>query len=211
MRHCSPEEMMDVAEGTRPADSLPHLTVCAACQAQVAELRLLWSEVAEATVPEPPPVFWEQWSARVRHAVAAEPPPVASVWMRVSEWAAWRPLWTSAAAVAAIGLVLLVLPRTGPGRPEGVSQAPAHGAMGSGVQDTAAAIPRSPAPERDESAELFAGFIGDLADGIDVDAAVSAGLTPERGAVEAAVSGLSGDEQEELRRLLQEALSIAGA
>jgi hypothetical protein len=39
MRHLTPEELLDLAEGSRPLSSAPHLTACEVCRQQLDELR----------------------------------------------------------------------------------------------------------------------------------------------------------------------------
>ena len=72
MRHLHSDELIDLAEGTRLESSAPHLQSCEACRGQLTELRAMMSAAAQAEVPEPSPLFWEHFSARVRDAVAAD-------------------------------------------------------------------------------------------------------------------------------------------
>ena len=72
MRHCTPDELIDVVEGARAEASLPHLAACAACRQQLLELRAVLAEVRDVPVPEPSPAQWARLSARVREAVASE-------------------------------------------------------------------------------------------------------------------------------------------
>ena len=72
MSHLTPEQFVDVAEGTRPETSLPHLASCDTCRRQLAGVRAMMSEAVAGGVPEPSPLFWAHLSARVNEAVAAE-------------------------------------------------------------------------------------------------------------------------------------------
>src|SRR5258706_3414287 len=72
--HLTPEELLDLAEGTRSLTSAPHLTTCETCRHQLDELRDVMATV-HVDVPEPSPLFWEHLSTRVRDAVAAEAVP----------------------------------------------------------------------------------------------------------------------------------------
>src|SRR2546428_190985 len=71
MSHLSPEELIDIAEGTRLETSVPHLATCASCREQLVDVREMMSTV-DVDVPEPSPLFWDHLSARVSAAVAAE-------------------------------------------------------------------------------------------------------------------------------------------
>lgn len=198
MRHSSPDELMDVAEGVRPPASLPHLATCDVCRAQIDELRGLMAEVGAVPVPEPSPLFWDHWSARVRDKVAAEAAPNAASGTRGIEWLMWRPLWSTITVAAAIAVVVWLAPQTRSVRTGPPVVAPAS---------RAADVPRPiEQPESSAADEPLLVFIEELASGVDVDAVFAAGLTLDSGATDAAVSGLSSDEQRELQRLLQEAL-----
>lgn len=58
MRHCTPDELMDVVDDVRDEASLPHLAACALCREQLREVRQMLLQVADAPVPEPSPLFW---------------------------------------------------------------------------------------------------------------------------------------------------------
>src|SRR5438132_12929430 len=70
--HLTPDDLVDLADGTRPESSAPHLASCATCRAQLNEMRAMMSAVADVDVPEPSPLFWNHFSQRVHEAVAAE-------------------------------------------------------------------------------------------------------------------------------------------
>src|SRR4051794_31885113 len=97
MNHLSPEEVLDIAEGARPAP--PHLAACEPCRRQLDELRAVMTTAAEVDVPEPSPLFWDHLSARVREAVAAEP---------VTK-DGWFPSWRVLVPIAALAVVVLVV------------------------------------------------------------------------------------------------------
>src|SRR5256885_5364116 len=99
--HLQPDELVDVAEGARTEQSVPHLASCELCRHQLAELKALMSAAAEVEVPEPSPLFWDHFSARVREAVAAEGAPRRSFWT-------WPRLVVPAVAVGLASLLLAV-------------------------------------------------------------------------------------------------------
>ena len=97
--HLTPEEFVDAAEGSLSSDRLRHVERCEACGRQVSVLRELMREAGQAPVPEPSPLFWEQLSTRVRHAVGAEAAPKRAWWAAWPRWPALVPLGALAALV----------------------------------------------------------------------------------------------------------------
>ena len=49
--HLNTDELVDIAEGTRPESSAPHLAGCEPCRAQLHELRAMMSAAQESTCP----------------------------------------------------------------------------------------------------------------------------------------------------------------
>ena len=196
MQHLSPDQLLDIAEGTRSGREFPHLESCAVCARELADLRTAISAAGDVQVPEPSPLFWDHLSARIRTAVAdSDPPARRSVWFG----GAW---WQLATAAAVLGAILLVVwpasPRVsirgGPGAPTLASADPAQ-------DDDVRAFDDDPA----------LALLADLSVGLDWDAASEAGLVPSVGSVDRVVFTLSVDERVELHRLLQEALAGPGA
>ena len=58
MTHLRPEQLLDVADGTRPGEEVPHLQSCAICAREVADLRAAIDAARVVGVPEPSPFFW---------------------------------------------------------------------------------------------------------------------------------------------------------
>ena len=203
MAHLTPAELIDLAEGARPEASVPHLEACAACRAQVDEVRATMSAVAEIDAPEPSPLFWDHLSARVRETIAAEQDlasPLSGV-RRVTDamgasWRGWRPVWVVALAVlvAAAGLVI---------RTNQPSTTSAPAAEVAAISEPSAEVA---APDDDPSFSLVA----DLAADLDWESAREAGLTTHVGADDDAVGQFTDGERRELRRLLQGELSRSG-
>jgi hypothetical protein len=185
--HLTPEELLDIAEGSRPLSSSPHLAVCEACRQQLHDLRDVMTTL-DADVPEPSPHFWEHFSARVREAVAAEAAPARS-WYRVDRWS-WGLAAVVSAAVVVIAVSLTVrTPPASTGSPSPVAEAPS-GDVGS-------------APAADDPSFSL---LGDLAGSLDWDTAAEAGISMEVGTADTAVHELNDGERTELQRLLVEAL-----
>lgn len=196
MRHSSPGELLDVAEGVRDEASLPHLEACAACRAQLRDVREALAGLRDAPVPEPSPLFWDHFSARVHEAVAAEAVPASTAW--------WRP-WVLAPAAAAAGLAVAAAIWSGGTTTRGPAPAAAPTAASVAVR----AADGIDGADGSDAASMA--WMLELADGVDLDAAESAGLSPAVGSADAAVAELSVDEQRELEQLLEAALREPGA
>src|SRR5262245_1608186 len=109
MQHLSGDALVDLVEGLVSEADVPHLASCDRCRDQLAGLRAMRTLAAEkevVDVPEPSPLFWDHFSARVREAVASEPPPPDGWWRRV--WS-WPGVMAPESAVAAVVVVLAVV------------------------------------------------------------------------------------------------------
>jgi hypothetical protein len=195
MRHFTPEQLIALAEdaGTKLSESQTrHLDQCAECRHQVADLRATMVAVEDATVPEPSPLFWDHFSARVRDAVAAEPnlPPLGpEPWA----WFRTKTLWLGAAIVAALVVAVIVrIDRSAPSSTVSISTSGAEAVDPFGAAE-------------DASLSLVA----DLAADLDWEAASEAGFTTRVGVD--AVTQLTEAERRELRQLLQGELGRTGA
>jgi hypothetical protein len=192
--HLNIEELVDVAEGTRPVGSAPHLLTCERCREQLADLRAAIAAAKEVDVPEPSPLFWDHLSSRVSAAVSAEGIPAGRGWLRPS-----RVVLASLAVAAALLMAIVSSSR----RPLEVVARPA----------TAVADANAPTDflgdligQDDPSLTVVAS----LTDDVDLETVREAGLAP-RGSAEHAVSHLSDDELRERGRLLREELARSGA
>lgn len=196
MRHLTSEQLVDLAEGVRTEPSMPHLQSCEACRAQLAELRTTLAAAGEVDVPEPSPLFWDHFSARVHDAVEAERAIGSFGFGRWLSWrpAAWRvgpwrtgPLWVGTLAAVLLAIVIMTRGR--------VSETPAPSGSPAVVADSQA---EAPVVADDASLSLVADLVTDL----DWDAAVEAGLAPHRGIADD-VAQLNDDERRELNQLLR--------
>jgi hypothetical protein len=194
MAHLTAEQMLDIAEGARTAAEFPHVTSCPSCAARVDELSRTLAVAADVDVPEPSPLFWDHLSNRIRDRVAREAVADAS-W-----WPAFALSWRSAAAMAAAA-VLVVAATFAVRRPAPAPETPTAAAIVEpAIGDSLAAIDDDPA----------LALLADLSAELDWDAASQAGLVPAQGSVDHVLVALTGEERNELRRILEEALS-AGA
>jgi len=216
MRHCTPDELMAVADGSRDPASLPHLAVCDPCRGECERLGQVVADMRALPVPEPSLLYWDQLSARVREAVAAErslsPPEDGTRW-----WHPTRLAWPASVAVAALLAAVLVTPwllqLRGPSSPA----EPAPVAAVASVSGGSPSAERSGGPDASDlvvaggGTDESIGLMLELAGSLDFDAVVSAGLVTADGAADRAVADLSTDERGELERLIREALRGAGA
>jgi hypothetical protein len=189
--HVNSDDLVDIAEGTRPEASVSHLAECEPCRAQLRELRAMIAAAKDVDVPEPSPLFWDHLSARVNEAVAAERAPRRS-WHHALLWR--RGVVDPMLAVAAVALLIaVVLPRVHPPAPV----PPAPTAL------TADAAPATELLDDGVGDDASLRLVASLADGLDFDGEREAGLA-SRGSAEHAVIHMSAGELHELRRLLKE-------
>ena len=190
--HLTSEELLDLAEGTRPESAAPHLARCDKCRQQLNDLRDVMATL-QVDVPEPSPLFWDHLSARVSEAVASDTKSARS-WFGIGRWS-----WGVAATVSAVVLAIAVsrIPKPPPDTARGsvttVAEVPAD------IGSTATA---------DDPSFLL---LRDLAGSLDWDAAAEVGIGMDVGSADTAVAELSDAERTELQRLLREAMSPTGA
>jgi hypothetical protein len=204
--HLNADELIDLAEGTRPEASAPHLAGCDGCREQLVELRAMMSAIASRSqaVPEPSPLFWDRLSERVRLEVAAEHEPRVG-WL---DAAAWRRLLLPLSGAAIASLVIAVFISSRLLAPQAPPPSAAYAAPAPPIVAESASADRlgDAASGDDESLTLVAS----LAEHLDLDDADEAGLAPG-GSAEHAVTHLSDDDLRELRRVLKEELARWGA
>jgi len=98
--HLSTQEFVDALEGTLREERRAHVNTCDVCSRELTDLTSVAREAHDAgVVPEPSPLFWEHFSARVSAATEAEP-------IRPLSW--WERAWTPVMAVSAVAAVVLV-------------------------------------------------------------------------------------------------------
>lgn len=211
MKHLSPDEFIDIAEGARADTALPHLATCAACRRQLVDLRASLSSLSGAQVgagndvPEPSPLFWDHFSARVREAVDAEGSPRRrhrwDRWVLPGTWGQWRgsgamPLGGAVALVAvAVALTGYLMAPDAPAPPssaaiEAITEVALLPALG-GADDPTLSL------------------VADLSADLDFEGADEAGLTVPThvGGANDVVSTLTDGERRELQQLLEEELA----
>jgi len=195
MNHLSPSELVDLVEGTLDAARAAHAQRCEACRVSAEELRrTLELGTTHADVPEPSPLFWEHLSARVRDAVAAEPPPQRG-------WMSWRPAFAATAAIAVVAIAAGSLLM----RPEPVAVTPAPSTVSVSVSGLEPAVDLT----IDSNTAVWEVLTAAAAD-LELEDARDAGMSLQPAAIDRAVQRLNADELTELGRLLQSELGRSG-
>lgn len=216
MGHLGAEELIDLAESARPEASVPHLRSCERCRRRLADLRAALPEVHRHDVPEPAPLFWEHFSARVHEAVAAEGLPRSASWLDL--WGRPRLTMISVAGACAVLAVAAVV-SLGHGFVRGDVAMPAPSVAS--VAPVAPVKPVKPVePVKDDApdADLMAlaedpslDLVADLAAQVEWDMAGETGLETHEATSDSAVGQLTAVERRELQRLLKEELAHTGA
>jgi hypothetical protein len=163
------------------------------------QIDALIEEVSAADVPEPSPLFWNHFAARVNAAIDAPPP--RAWWQMPAVWA--RTAVAALVLVSALGFYVI--------RPASQRQAPAITTMP--TPDTSTAANGFDAADVDvdiESDEAWA-VVRSFADELRYEDARDAGVVPRPGAIERAATELTAEERAELVRIIQDELKRTGA
>jgi hypothetical protein len=208
MTHLTDVELVDLVDGTLAPARARHLDACETCRASASALRETLSRAADAEIPEPSPLFWEHFSARVQEGVRAES-------MAPSGWFGWAQStsvkWAMSGALLTLVLVAVVWRASAP-RPASTASGPVATASSTGPAD-----PDAFDPDLDEAWALVRTVADDVArdtpasDEIAWDEVATEGFGVRPGAVEHAMVALTGDERSELLRLLQAETKQPGA
>ena len=174
--HLRPDEFVDAMDGALSATRDAHLEGCAECRAGLDDLLSMQREAHADDVPEPSPLFWDHFSARVREATAREKSTPESWWRT-----GWQPI--AALTVAAAAVVLVLQMRTTPAV----------------VAPALAPVTSMTALEDDGSWDIVMGLASEIAWDDIRDA-----VTPAAGAADAAIEELTSAQREALVRLLKQ-------
>jgi anti-sigma factor RsiW len=197
MSHLSPDDLLGALgpDATRPVAG--HLAECDRCGRRVEELRATVAAVKGVDVPEPEPVFWSAFTARVAEATSAEVPAGGAWWRRSGSGIRWGwPLAAAAVVVLAVAAGVFVKRSARVEAPDVAAtvrpaiQAPLL------VQEAGALNDESPWE-----------LVADASEGMDWEAVSAAGLDPAPGSADRAVTLLSDSERSELARLLKAELT----
>jgi hypothetical protein len=194
MKHLSPEQLLDVVEGTASPERAGHAASCGVCRRKAEALQDALSLAGADPVPEPPPFFRERLAARVSEALRQER--TGSAWWRSRRWQ-WVP--------SALALVLVVA---------GVGVAVRHdrGAGAPGAGGAAAVLAPVPgSPEGPEGAALVDdpswSLVSDLSADMTLDDVESAGGLPAAGGIDRALLQFDDAERSELAKIIRAELA----
>jgi hypothetical protein len=199
--HLRDTEFVEFAEGTLAPSRAGHLDTCARCRAQAEEVAAALRQVSRVEMPEPSPLFWDHFTARVREQVAHEVPEPAGWWSSVGVRALVPLVAALAVLIAFVSIELL--PRVTR------SALPAGELASSHVTPAAGPATGDPdllTPVDDQDAEVWAVLTAAASD-MRVDEAHAAGMGAHIGAVDHEVTHLNQAELKELGRLLQSELN----
>ena len=205
MTHFSETEILDAVEGRLSPERQRHAATCAVCARQVDDLRNVFERASAAEVPEPSPLFWDHFSARVRDEIASETP---GRW----KWASsLRPIPIAAAAVAVVALlVTFAVFRSPSSKPAAVDRHEVADAGPSAVASTDA-DPDVDADADDVEIDEAWAVVRAVADDVVLDDVTDAGISARPGSAERAVRTLSKAERTELAAIIAEELRRSGA
>ena len=200
MTHLTPEELVDLMDGTLSLSRRAHVDACDACRTAAADIGTVLERVAAEAVPEPSPLFWDHLSTRVRDAIDTPAPRAWRDWLArpATAWA------TGLASIAlAVGLAYSLEPRFRPEAPAPVA-----------ARLASAPVPASTPPTLDTGDDIEQdeawGLVRTVADEVPWDATQAAGIAPRPGSAERMALEMSAREQSELARLLETELKRPG-
>jgi len=200
MSHLTDLELIDAVDGRDDEagllapDRRRHLDGCDRCRERAADLRMLITRAADVDVPEPSPLFWNHFTARVRDGIDGARPgeSVGSRWL--SAWIQQGSVRWAAFATLVVALMVAGVWRI---------SAPTR-RVGTVTFDRGADVQRLPSEsiERsDPDADPAWAVVRTVADSVKWDDAV-AGIGAEPGAAETVAGTLSPEERSELVKLL---------
>jgi hypothetical protein len=212
MTHLTEAEFVDLVDATlapsRAAHLMAHLGACADCRAIAATMREALTRAANAEMPEPSPLFWEHFSARVHEGVQAVDAPESSRWLALAPPLKWTVAGALLTLVLVAGVWVAVWQASAPASSRRTSVATtatvADAAAGS---DDGRDTLDAESPESDAAWAL----VRAVADDVSWDDAAADRLGVRPGSVEHAMATLTGAERSELVRLLQAETKQPGA
>jgi hypothetical protein len=206
MRHLTDHEYVDWLDGRLAAARLQHAEHCEACRAQRESLVAALADAAVDLPPEPSPLFWDHFAARVSDTIRQEPPPPPAPpfwleWLRhpVSIWAG--------AAVAAILMISTFAWRATLHAPPAPSIARSGAAVEPPRIGTDFVIDTADDLDQDGAWAI----VRSAADGLAWDEATAAGISVRPGSAERVALEMSAEERAELVRLLEDEIRRNGA
>lgn len=202
MNHLTRAELVDAVEGRAelPDSRARHLEACARCRAEADALRAVIDRAAADTVPEPSPLFWDHFAARVSEAVrneriAAEP--------RSWSGGLYRPLTTIAVtAVAIVAVIVTIVWRA-------TLHAPSFPHPQPEIAARATTVLQPPSLENMDADERWA-IVRAAAEDLEWEEVRDAGIAAGPGDAEGVALELTADERLELARLIDQEMKRNG-
>lgn len=201
MTHFTDQEIVDLIDGALPPERRAHLDECGRCRGDVEQFQRTMALAKEVEVPEPSPLFWDHFSARVRAGIEQTVEETRLPWVsrnaRVWKWAV--PI--AAGLLIAVGVWRFASdPASGT-----LPVSPARAAPE--VTAVSAADDLLSSPDADEAWAL----VRSIADDVEWTDDVAAGLGVSPGWAERAAADLNRTEIDELVRLLAAEAKHPGA
>jgi hypothetical protein len=206
MTHLSPAEFVDLVDGTLAPARAAHAEACAECRTQAAVVQSMLREAGQVEVPEPSPLFWDHFSARVRGAVAEE-----RLSAQRSGWFSWSSEVTRGMVPVAATAVLVVALLVGAVMTRRSARAPEAMAARTPAPAGAPLVPAADDAALDAANSEVWDVLTAAASDMQIEDAREAGMTVRPGAIDRAVQKMAPDELNELGRLLQSELKHSGA
>ena len=201
MKHFTDSELADLIAGTLAGNRAAHADACTACRAHADALRAVLID----DVPEPSPLFWDHFAARVADAVRNDTPDAPAG--PLPEWLNGPAITWALAASVAILLTVAGVWRTTLHAPPANRAAAATAVRGAApVPDTYA-----PAATDDIDADRAWAVVRTAAEGLEWDDARAAGISLNPGAAEGLALELTAEERSELARLIAVEMKRRGA
>jgi hypothetical protein len=191
--HLRDTEFVDLLDGALPIERMSHVERCQACRERADAFATTVEAVQQKPVPEPSPLFWEHFSARVRTAIENEPAP-ARGWRQMLSRPSVR--WSAVATAAALLIAV------GPWRASPPAPTPSTAGAQFAADSPGRDVPPDQSSEDLEADEAWA-LVRSVADELDADEIDAAGVRARPGAVERVASGLSDAERVALAELIQ--------
>jgi hypothetical protein len=206
MKHLTEAELVDLVDGALLPSRRTHLEACDRCRSAEAELREMLARAGDVEIPEPSPLFWEHFSARVHAGVHDAGTSEPSRWFGSGANPVWLASgrWAGAGALLTLLLVAVVWRASAPapGRVAPATTASVSGTGSNADTDVLAndeLIDDAFDPDTDEAWAL----VRTVADDVSWDDAAAEGVGVRPGSAEPEMATLSVDERSELVRLLQ--------
>ncbi len=204
MTHLSEVELVDLLDGALPSARERHLDECDSCRTIATRMRGAFALAKDVEMPEPSPLFWEHFSARVHEGVRVAEAGQTAGWFGWAQGA--TAVWAMSAALLTLVVVAGVWRATAPGPRKAASAATVASVADGAANEDPFALGAFDA-ETDEAWAL----VRTVADDVTWDDAAADGFGVYPGSVEHAMATLTGDERSELVRLLEAETKKRGA